>query len=91
MHPHSDFLLHDPGTEDGIPQAAEPKYLDQSTANEFRTPGRFRAANLMHDSDSPNTEAAIKRHAGEATIVRQHYDHLTPAEKQQIATFLRSL
>jgi CxxC motif-containing protein (DUF1111 family) len=31
IHPYSDFLLHDVGTGDGIPQAAKPEYLDQST------------------------------------------------------------
>jgi CxxC motif-containing protein (DUF1111 family) len=45
-------------------------YLDQSTANKFRTAPlwglRFRQG-LMHDGDSPGTEAAIKRHGGEAT------------------------
>jgi CxxC motif-containing protein (DUF1111 family) len=80
IHPYSDFLLHDVGTGDGIPQAAKPEYLDQSTANKFRTPPlwglRYRSG-LMHDGGSPGTEAAIQRHAGEATTVRQHYDHLT--------------
>jgi CxxC motif-containing protein (DUF1111 family) len=45
----------------------------------------------MHDGDSPGTEAAIARHGGEATKVRQCYDHLTPIEKNQIQTFLKSL
>ncbi|MGA9389922.1 MAG: di-heme oxidoredictase family protein [Candidatus Sulfotelmatobacter sp.] len=62
IHPYSDFLLHDVGTGDGIPQAAKPEYLDQSTANKFRTPPlwglRFRYG-LMHDGNSPGTEAAI--------------------------------
>jgi peptidoglycan hydrolase-like protein with peptidoglycan-binding domain len=70
------------------------EYLDQSTANKFRTPPlwglRFRSG-LMHDGNSPGTEAAINRHAEEATTVRQHYDHVTPAEKQQIRMFLNSL
>ncbi len=94
IHPYSDFLLHDVGTGDGIPQAAKPEYLDQSTANKFRTAPlwglRFRHG-LMHDGDSPGTEAAIARHGGEATKVRQCYDHLTPIEKNQIQTFLKSL
>jgi CxxC motif-containing protein (DUF1111 family) len=94
IHPYGDFLLHDVGTGDGIPQAAKPEYLDQSTANKFRTAPlwglRFRQG-LMHDGDSPGTEAAIKRHGGEATTVRQKYEHLTPAEKKQIQQFLRSL
>lgn len=94
IHPYSDFLLHDVGTGDGIPQAAKPEYLDQSTANKFRTAPlwglRFRQG-LMHDGDSPGTEAAIARHSGEATKVRQNYDHLTPIQKQQIKAFLNSL
>src|SRR4029077_13723367 len=64
IHPYSDFLLHDVGTGDGIPQAAKPEYLDQSTANKFRPPPlwglRFRARNLMHDGDTPSPEQAIK-------------------------------
>lgn len=94
IHPYSDFLLHDVGTGDGIPQAAKPEYLDQSTANKFRTAPlwglRFRQG-LMHDGDSPGTEAAIKRHGGEATTVRQRYEHLTSTEKHQLQQFLRSL
>jgi len=94
IHPYSDFLLHDVGTGDGIPQAAKPEYLDQSTANKFRTAPlwglRFRQS-LMHDGDSPGTEAAVKRHGGEATIVRRKYEQLTPTEKQQLQQFLSSL
>jgi CxxC motif-containing protein (DUF1111 family) len=94
IHHYSDFLLHDVGTGDGIPQAAKPEYLDQSTANKFRTPLlwglRFRH-DLMHDGNSPGTDAAIKRHGGEATTVRQRYDHLTDVEKHQVQRFLNSL
>ena len=94
IHPYSDFLLHDVGTGDGIPQAAKPEYLDQSTANKFRTAPlwglRFRH-DLMHDGDSPGAKAAIARHGGEATIVRQRYEHLAPIEKQDIQMFLNSL
>jgi CxxC motif-containing protein (DUF1111 family) len=94
IHPYSDFLLHDVGTGDGIPQAAKPEYLDQSTANKFRSAPlwglRFRH-DLMHDGNSPGTEAAIARHGGEATTVHQRYDRLTPPEKEEILTFLKSL
>jgi len=52
IHPYSDYLLHDLGTGDGIPQAAKPEYLDQSTTNKFRTAPlwglRFRSW-LIHD------------------------------------------
>lgn len=95
IHPYSDFLLHDVGTGDGIPQAAKPEFLDQSTANKFRTPPlwglRFRARNLMHDGDTPSPEAAIKRHGGEATKIRDHFEHLPPDQKQQLLVFLSSL
>ena len=84
----------DVGTGDGIPQAAKPEYLDQSTANKFRTAPlwglRFRQG-LMHDGDSPGIEAAIKRHGGEATMIRQRYEHLTVEQKNQLQAFLSSL
>lgn len=55
IHPYADFLLHDIGTGDGIPQAAEPRYLNQSTANRLRTAPlwglRFRSW-MMHDGKS---------------------------------------
>jgi CxxC motif-containing protein (DUF1111 family) len=55
IHPYSDFLLHDVGTGDGIPQAAKPEYLDQSTSNKFRTPPlwglRFRYGHVDVYSD----------------------------------------
>jgi CxxC motif-containing protein (DUF1111 family) len=95
IHPYSDFLLHDLGTGDGIPQAAKPEFLDQSTANKFRTPPlwglRFRLGNLMHDGDTPGTDPAIKRHGGEATRVRNRYEHLTQLQKRQLRLFLSSL
>ncbi len=94
IHPYSDFLLHDVGTGDGIPQAAKPEYLDQSTANKFRTPplwGLRLRYGLMHNGNSPGTDQAIKRHGGEATAVRQRYEHLTATEKQQLQEFLNSL
>ena len=95
IHPYSDFLLHDVGTGDGIPQAAKPEFLDQSTANKFRTAPlwglRFRMTNLMHDGDTPALEQAIKRHGGEATKVRDRYEQLTSEEKRQLQEFLKSL
>jgi CxxC motif-containing protein (DUF1111 family) len=94
IHPYSDFLLHDIRTGDGIPQAAKPEYLDQSTANKFRTPPlwglRFRPW-MMHDGKSITYHQAIMRHSGEASEVRKHYEALTPEEKQQLRAFLNSL
>ena len=73
IHPYSDFLLHDVGTGDGIPQAATPEYLDQSTANKFRTAplwGLHSRTWFMHDGKAINYNQAIMRHGGEATKVR---------------------
>ena len=94
IHPYSDFLLHDVGTGDGIPQAAEPEYFDQSTADIFRTAPlwglRFRSW-MTHDGKSVTYHQAIMRHGGEASKVREQYEALTPVEKQQVHAFLNSL
>jgi CxxC motif-containing protein (DUF1111 family) len=91
IHPYSDFLLHDVGTGDGIPQAARPEYLDQSTANKFHTAPlwglRFRSW-MMHDGKSVTYHQAIMRHGAEATKIRERYERLTPVEKQQLRAFL---
>ena len=94
IHPYSDFLLHDIGTGDGIPQAAKPEYLDQSTAMKFRTPPlwglRFRSW-LMHDGKSATASEAISRHGGEAAAVQKRYEQLTPLRKRRLRVFLSSL
>jgi CxxC motif-containing protein (DUF1111 family) len=94
IEPFSDFLLHDVGTGDGIPQAAKPEFLSQSTANRFRTPPlwglRFRSW-MMHDGKSVTYHQAIMRHGGEASRVRERYEELSPQDKQKLRTFLNSL
>jgi len=42
----------------------------------------------MHDGNSLGTDAAIKRHAGEATTVRHRYEQLTAPERKQIQNVL---
>jgi CxxC motif-containing protein (DUF1111 family) len=94
IHPYSDFLLHDVGTGDGIPQAAKPDLLDQSTSNQFRTSplwGLSVRSWLMHDGESTTYAEAIRRHRGEASTVRHRYQRLLPAEKKQLKDFLDSL
>lgn len=94
IHPYSDFLLHDVGTGDGIPQAAKQEFLDQPTANKFRTAPlwglRFRSW-MMHDGKSVTYHHAIMRHGGEATKVRERYEALAPVEKEELRAFLNSL
>jgi CxxC motif-containing protein (DUF1111 family) len=83
----SDLLLHDVGTGDDIPQ---PPALPE----EIRTPAlwglRLRRP-LLHDGSAATIEQAIGRHAGEAEATRRRYEALSPAERQALAAFLRSL
>jgi CxxC motif-containing protein (DUF1111 family) len=89
VHPFSDFLLHDVGTGDGIAQNG-----GQGTRNQLRTPplwGVRTRSRLMHDGTSLTFNDAILRHAGQATGVINSYRNLSSSQRNQIATFLRSL
>ena len=83
----SDLLLHDVGTGDDIPQAS-------ALPEEIRTPAlwglRLRRP-LLHDGSAATIEQAIGRHAGEAEAARRRYEALSPAERQALGAFLRSL
>ena len=89
IHPFSDFLLHDIETGDGIVQAGP-----ADTANKLRTAalwGLRTRPRYMHDLKSLTLDDAIERHQGEAEQVERRFDHLSPAQKQQLRTFLNSL
>ena len=89
FHPYGDFLLHDVGTGDGIVQAGP-----ADTANKLRTAplwGLHIKSRFMHDLESLTLHDAIVRHKGEATHVTRRFLGLTPAEQQQLLTFLKSL
>ena len=90
IHPYSDFLLHALGTGDGIPVLTG----GQSTANKIRTAplwGLRKRPELMHDGASPTPERAILRHGGEAQMVIAEFLKLSPRQRKQLLTFLRSL
>jgi CxxC motif-containing protein (DUF1111 family) len=84
---YSDLLLHDVGTGDGIPQEA-------AAPEEIRTPAlwglRFRRP-LLHDGSAPTLEAAIERHAGEASGAAERYHALSPEDRRNLLAFLKSL
>ena len=89
IHPYGDFLLHDVGTGDGIVQNG-----GQSTANKVRTMplwGVRTHDRHMHDGASLTFNAAILRHAGEATFVTNNYRFLSATQQNQIIAFLKSL
>jgi len=89
IHPFSDFLLHDIGTGDGIVQVGP-----QDTANKLRTAplwGVRTKARFMHDLGSLSFENAIRRHEGEAREASRGFRELSPADKQALITFLKTL
>lgn len=84
---YSDLLLHDVGTGDGIPQAA-------ASGAELRTTplwGLSRRSALLHDGSATSIEAAIERHAGEATEVVSRYHALSDRQRQSLLGFLGGL
>jgi CxxC motif-containing protein (DUF1111 family) len=89
IHPFGDFLLHDIGTGDGIVQNG-----GALTRLKVRTAplwGVRTHTRLMHDGVSLTFMEAIMRHAGEAEIVRQNFEHFTPDEQTLLIIFLESL
>jgi CxxC motif-containing protein (DUF1111 family) len=89
FHPYGDFLLHDIGTGDGIVQTG-----GQETARKIRTVplwGTRVRPQKMHDGASLTFEDAIRRHRGEAEETSERFRFLTPQQKYQFLTFLRSL
>lgn len=89
IHPYSDFLLHDIGTGDGIVQGGP-----ADTRLKLRTSalwGLRMKPRFMHDLRSLSLQEAIKRHEGEAELPADLFFRLSPAEQQQIVTFLNSL
>ncbi len=89
FHPFGDFLLHDIGTSDGIQQNGP-----ADTASKMRTAplwGLRTRTQLLHDGSSATVEDAIQRHDHEAANQAQLYRRLTPAQKQVLFAFLRSL
>src|SRR2546425_913767 len=89
IHPYGDFLLHDIGTGDGIVQNG-----GQSTRNKLRTQplwGVRTHDRHMHDGATLTFTESILRHGGEAQIVTAVFQALSPTQRNQIITFLKSL
>ena len=62
--------------------------------HEWRTPplwGVRDSAPYLHDGRAATLEQAIAFHGGEATSVTQKYFQLSPEQRTQVLTFLRSL
>lgn len=96
FHPYTDLLLHDMGSglNDGYTEGNAKTY-------EWRTPplwGLGLSPNsqggqyfLMHDGRAKSIEEAILMHGGEATNSKMQYQNLSPADKDALIKFLKSL
>jgi CxxC motif-containing protein (DUF1111 family) len=90
IHPYGDFLLHDVGTGDGIVQGGPADTISKLRTSPLwglRTKTRF-----MHDLKSESLADAINRHRGEARqLIENFHEGLSPAQQQQVLTFLKTL
>jgi CxxC motif-containing protein (DUF1111 family) len=86
---YSDLLLHDmgPGLADNIP-------LGQATGSQWKTTplwGLSLRTAYLHDGRTTDLTSAIQAHAGEASIVIQNFNALSPSDQADLLTFLKSL
>ena len=84
---YSDLLVHDVGTGDGITQGA-------ALGDEFRTAplwGVGQRLFFLHDGRASDIVDAVEQHQGEASGVTKRYRQLSPADRQDLINFLRSL
>jgi CxxC motif-containing protein (DUF1111 family) len=99
---YSDFLLYkidrtvaEGGGYGGQDDTGIPPFPDDHPAPvEWKTPplwGVADSAPYFHDGRSPNLEAAIRRHAGQADGVTKAYCDLGRADQEAIIAFLKTL
>ncbi len=85
---YSDLLLHDMGPD--LADVCGPG----ATPSEIRTEPlmglRYRDL-LLHDGRITDLRAAILRHGGEATRVREAFEALSPGAQEELLAFLRTL
>jgi CxxC motif-containing protein (DUF1111 family) len=89
IHPYSDFLLHDVGTNDPIIQNG-----GVVSFNKVRTPplwGLRTRSRMLHDLSTLTRNFTILAHSNEATGVTNNYRSLSTNQKNQLITFLNSL
>lgn len=89
IHPFSDFLLHDVGTNDGIVQNG-----GAATRNKVRTTplwGLRTHTRLLHDGSALTLDQAIKAHSGEASQTVKKYKVLSDKDTSNLLSFLKSL
>ena len=94
VHPYSDLLLHDMGSE----LAGRPD--GEATAQEWRTPplwgiGLTQKSNhhsmLLHDQRARSTQEAILWHGGEASAAKSRFMALNKDERSALLNFIDSI
>jgi CxxC motif-containing protein (DUF1111 family) len=89
IHPYSDYLLHDIGTNDPIVQNGGP-----ATYNKVRTAPLWGLRNrtfYLHDLSAPTVTATIQSHRGQAQASSDAFQALSTADRKKLIQFLDSL
>jgi CxxC motif-containing protein (DUF1111 family) len=89
FRPRSDFLLHDIGTGDNIGNDGDSPAITRT----LRTAplwGLHLRTKFMHDGLSTTIEAAIARHAGQATAARNNFNALSTSDRNAMLTAMKS-
>jgi len=89
IHPYSDYLLHDIGTNDPIVQNGGP-----ATYNKVRTAplwGLRTRTFYLHDLSAPTVTATIQSHRGQAQTASDAFKALSIVQQKQLLQFLDSL
>ena len=94
IHPYTDLLLHDMGTE-----LSDKRPVADASGNEWRTPPLWgmkrklknKRAAFLHDGRARTLEEAILWHGGEAEQSRSQYIALNKADKEALLKFVGGL
>jgi CxxC motif-containing protein (DUF1111 family) len=76
-----------PGLADNIP-------MGQASGSQWKTTplwGLSLRSSYLHDGRTSDLTAAINAHGGEASIVIQNFDALSPSDQGDLLSFLKSL
>jgi CxxC motif-containing protein (DUF1111 family) len=102
---YSDLLLHRMGEDleavgsdsyydRSPPRTPSPSRAEKSLADEWRTPplwGVADSAPYMHDGRAATLDEAIGLHGGQGARAAQRFAQLSPAERNQLIEFLKTL
>jgi CxxC motif-containing protein (DUF1111 family) len=88
VNAYSDLLLHDMGS--GLADVC----LNSATPSQFRTEplmGISERTEFLHDGRAKTIEQAILLHGGQASVSRERFARLSPAQRAAILAYVGSL